>query len=89
MERFSALIGFVLILVLAWALSNNKRAIQWKTVFWGLVLQILIAIFVLKGEPIARLFGAPAGRTVAALSFIAAAIIVTQIAKRVGPAARR
>ncbi len=47
MERFSALIGFVVILGIAWFLSNNKKAIRWKTVAWGLVLQIVIAILVL------------------------------------------
>ena len=32
MERFSALIGFVVILGIAFLLSNNKRAIRWRTV---------------------------------------------------------
>jgi CNT family concentrative nucleoside transporter len=88
-ERFSALIGFVLILVIAYALSNNKSSIRWKTVFWGLVLQILIAIAVLKGELIAEAFGAPAGREIALLGFIALAVIVTQVAKRIPEGARR
>ncbi len=89
MERFSALIGFVLILVIAFALSNNKKAIRWKTVFWGLLLQVLTAIAVLKGEAIAALFGTPAGRNMAALGFIILAIVVVQVAKRIGPGARR
>ena len=54
MERFSALIGFVLILAIAIGLSNNRRAIRWRTVMWGLILQILTAIAVLKGELIAQ-----------------------------------
>src|SRR6266699_4587807 len=54
MERLSALIGFVVILGIAFALSNNKHAIRWRTVGWGLLLQILIAIAVLKGEVIAN-----------------------------------
>ena len=54
MERFSALIGFVGILAIAFLLSNNRRAIRWKTVFWGLTLQILTAIAVLKGTQIAH-----------------------------------
>ncbi|MEA2344211.1 MAG: Na+ dependent nucleoside transporter N-terminus, partial [Thermoanaerobaculia bacterium] len=32
MERFSALIGFVGILAIAFLLSTNRRAIRWKTV---------------------------------------------------------
>src|SRR5204863_3529054 len=53
-ERFSALIGFVVILGIAFGLSNNKRAIRWRTVGWGLSLQIVIAIAVLKGAWIAQ-----------------------------------
>ena len=78
MERFSALIGFVLILAIAFALSNNKRAIRWRTVAWGLLLQIFIAIAVLKGEPISRaIVGAnpPISQTWAAVIFIVAAVI--------------
>src|SRR5216110_614563 len=92
MERFSALIGFVLILAIAWALSNNKHAIKWKTVFWGLLLQIFIAIAVLKGEPISRAIvgtNPPITRTMASLIFIIVAIIVYQIAKRIAVGARR
>ncbi|MCU1348863.1 MAG: Na+ dependent nucleoside transporter domain protein, partial [Acidobacteria bacterium] len=92
MERFSALIGFVLILAIAFALSNNKRAIRWRTVFWGLLLQIITAICVLKGDWIASLFAgfAPAFTpTVAAAIFIALAVIVSFIAGRIGQPGRR
>ncbi len=92
MERFFALIGFVLILGIAWALSNNKKAIRWRTVGWGLLLQIIIAILVLKGEWIAGMFAAvapPLERWGAALIFVIVAIIVAQAAKFVAPAARR
>jgi len=84
MERFSALIGFVGILAIAFLLSTNRRAIRWKTVFWGLVLQILIAFAVLKGTQIARAFGTfmPAmSPWIAALIFVVLAVIVVQIAK--------
>jgi CNT family concentrative nucleoside transporter len=85
MERFSALIGFVGILAIAFLLSTNRRAIRWKTVFWGLTLQILIAIAVLKAIPIAKAFGTfmpPLNPWVAALIFIVLTVIVVQIAKR-------
>jgi CNT family concentrative nucleoside transporter len=91
-ERFSALIGFFLILGIAFLLSNNRRAIKWKTVGWGLVLQILIAIAVLKGTQIAALMSPIAlafNRTVAAAIFIALAIIVYQVAKRIPVETRR
>src|SRR5258705_12070674 len=92
MERFSALIGFVGILAIAFLLSTNRRAIRWKTVFWGLTLQILIAIAVLKAGPIASAFGTfmPAMNAwVAALIFIVLTVIVVQIAKRMGPGGAR
>src|SRR5258706_12351791 len=85
MERFSALIGFVGILAIAFLLSTNRRAIRWKTVFWGLTLQILTAIAVLKGMQIAKAFDTfmPAlSQWIAALIFIALTVIVMQIAKR-------
>src|ERR1700704_5101327 len=86
MERFSALIGFVGILAIAFLLSTNRRAIRWKTVFWGLTLQILTAIAVLKGTQIAALFGRfmPAiSQWIAALIFVVLTVIVVQVAKRV------
>ena len=85
MERFSALIGFVGILAIAFLLSNNRKAIRWKTVFWGLSLQILTAIAVLKGTQIAHGFGTfmPAiTQWTAALIFIVLTVIVVQVAKR-------
>lgn len=85
MERFSALIGFVGILAIAFLLSTNRQAIRWKTVFWGLTLQILTAIAVLKGTQIAKAFGTfmpPLSQWIAALIFIVLTVIVVQIAKR-------
>jgi concentrative nucleoside transporter, CNT family len=85
MERFSALIGFVGILAIAFLLSTNRRAIRWKTVFWGLTLQILTAIAVLKGTQIAKMFGTfmpPLTQWIASLIFIALTVIIVQISKR-------
>ncbi len=92
MERFSALIGFVGILAIAFLLSNNRKAIRWKTVFWGLTLQILTAIAVLRGTQIAHAFGTfmPAlSQWIAALIFIVLTVIVVQIAKRMEQGAGR
>lgn len=48
MERFAGILGIILILGLAYAFSNNKKAICMRTIIPGLILQILLAIFVLK-----------------------------------------
>lgn len=48
MERFIGIIGVVILLVIAFALSNNKKAINYKTVGVGLALQIIFGIFIFK-----------------------------------------
>jgi concentrative nucleoside transporter, CNT family len=60
--------GALVILGIAYAFSTNRRAINWKTVAWGVGLQVLFAIIVLKtsvgqqvfaklGDLITRLLG--------------------------------
>ena len=51
MNRLPALLGIVVILAVAFALSKNRRAIRWRTVGWGLGLQLIIALFVLRTFP--------------------------------------
>src|SRR5688572_6912708 len=48
MERFTGLIGIVLILGLAFLLSNNRKAINLRLVGVGLLIQFALAIFILK-----------------------------------------
>ncbi len=48
MERFLPLVGMACILGIAYGLSTNRKAVQLKTVIWGLGLQLLLALFVLK-----------------------------------------
>src|ERR1700692_1026258 len=50
MGRFTGILGLLTMLGLAYAFSTNRRAINKKTVVWGLGLQVLFAIFVLKIE---------------------------------------
>ena len=50
------LLGMFVILAVAVALSNNRRAIRWSTVAWGLGLQIVFAIIVLKTSAGQRVF---------------------------------
>src|SRR5215470_3736797 len=60
--------GAIVILSIAIAFSTNRRAINWTTVAWGLSLQIVFALIVLKttigqtvfawlGDLITRLLG--------------------------------
>ncbi|HEV7348648.1 NupC/NupG family nucleoside CNT transporter [Telluribacter sp.] len=50
MERFTGLIGIVLILGIAYALSNNRKAINFRTVGVGLGLQFGLAVFILRTD---------------------------------------
>lgn len=56
MERFSGLIGIVLILGLAYLASNNRKAINKRLVISGLLLQTTIALLVMKVPPITAFF---------------------------------
>jgi len=42
------LIGMSVLILIAFLLSKNRKAINWKTVSYGLILQIILAIAVLK-----------------------------------------
>ena len=48
MERFIGLIGIVVIFLIVFLMSNNKRAINYKTIGIGFALQWLLAIFIFK-----------------------------------------
>jgi CNT family concentrative nucleoside transporter len=48
MEQFTGLLGIVLILGLAFLMSNNKKRINYRLVISGLAIQLAMAIFILK-----------------------------------------
>src|SRR5580700_493407 len=48
MGRFTGILGLLTMLVLAYSFSTNRRAIRLKTVVWGLGLQFVFAVFVLR-----------------------------------------
>lgn len=50
MERFTGLIGIALILGIAYLMSNNRKAINYRTVGVGLALQASLAVFILKTD---------------------------------------
>ncbi|MFD3393285.1 nucleoside transporter C-terminal domain-containing protein [Aquirufa sp. OSTEICH-129V] len=50
MERFTGLLGIVLILGVSYLMSNNRKAINYRTVGVGLLLQVALAVFILKTE---------------------------------------
>ena len=48
--------GIVVILLVTWAISSNRKLFPWRTVIWGMVLQFAFAIFILKTPIGLRLF---------------------------------
>ncbi len=55
MERLMGLAGMVAFIAFAYALSHNRKAIHWRTIVWGLGLQWIFALVVLKGDALAGL----------------------------------
>lgn len=49
--RVISLIGLFVMLGIAWMLSENRRSIRLRIVGWGLSLQFVLALFVLKTVP--------------------------------------
>ncbi len=48
MERFVGIIGIVVIFLIVFLMSNNRKAINYKTIITGFILQILFAVFIFK-----------------------------------------
>ncbi|HSJ31665.1 MAG TPA: nucleoside transporter C-terminal domain-containing protein [Longimicrobiales bacterium] len=47
-QRLVSVIGMITLLFIAWLLSVNRAMIPWRVVLWGLGLQILFALLILK-----------------------------------------
>src|SRR5881394_43370 len=54
--RLISALGLVAMLACAWLLSNNRKLFPWRTVIWGMLLQFVFAIFILKTPIGLRLF---------------------------------
>ncbi len=48
MDRFTGILGILAVLLAAWLGSTDRKHIRWRTVAWGLSLQLLFAFFVLR-----------------------------------------
>ena len=59
MEKLTGFFGISILLLIAFGMSNNKSKINFRIVAWGLGLQWLFAIFILKtnfGKPLFGFF---------------------------------
>jgi concentrative nucleoside transporter, CNT family len=57
MERLVSVFGIACFIALAWCLSSNRSRFPWRTVITGLALQVLLALFILRTQTGADLFG--------------------------------
>jgi CNT family concentrative nucleoside transporter len=57
MDIIRGILGIILLLGIAFILSNNKKHINWRLVGGGLALQIIFAFFILKGDYLRSIFG--------------------------------
>ncbi len=48
MANIAALIGVVVFIGIGYALSTNRKAINWRTILWAFGLQIVFAVLILK-----------------------------------------
>jgi CNT family concentrative nucleoside transporter len=48
LDRYTGLLGILAVLLAAWLGSTNRKRIRWRTVAWGLGLQVTFAFLVLR-----------------------------------------
>ncbi len=54
--KLISLLGLLVFVGMAWAISSNRKQIPWRTVLWGLGLQFLFGFLILKTTPGERVF---------------------------------
>ena len=48
MARFTGILGILAVLLAAWLFSTDRRHIRWRTIAWGIGLQVCFAFLVLR-----------------------------------------
>ena len=48
LERLRSILGLLALVGVAWLLSVNRKNISWRVVIWGISLQLVFAVFILK-----------------------------------------
>ena len=50
MDRIRSLVGLVFLLMVCWLLSNNRKIVPWRVVLWGMGLQVILGVIVMKTD---------------------------------------
>ena len=46
MDQYKGILGILTLLTIAYAMSNNRNKISFRTIYWGLSLQIVFAVVI-------------------------------------------
>jgi len=83
MGRFTGVLGIAVILGLAYLFSTDRRAIKFKTIAWGLGLQLALGLFVLRvpsGQVLFQFLGNGAKRLLD-FSYVGSAFVFGELGK--------
>ncbi len=70
MERVISVLGLVVMIGLAWAMSEHKKQVNLRVVWGGLLLQLVLAVFILKTSIGAAIFQSIGDFFTATLGFV-------------------
>lgn len=87
MERFIGMLGIVVLIGFAWLLSTNRRAVRWRLVAAGIVIQLVLAWLLLSVPPVVRCVDAVAWgvNQVIASAAAGSAFVFGELANMEGP----
>jgi CNT family concentrative nucleoside transporter len=67
LARATSAVGFVVMIAVAWLCSRDRRRVPWRTLAWGVGLQLALGVLLLR-TPVGGLFFDGMSRVVAALA---------------------
>ena len=89
--RFMSLFGMLVLLLLGWLISVDRRAVPWRIIGWGIGLQFVFALFILRTGLGAAIFAsfndiivALLGFTVEGAKFLFGNLVYNQVPVGVG-----
>ena len=68
-DRSRGVLGLIFLLFLCWLFSNNKKVIHWRIIIWGVALQLILGLAVMKTDLGERFFKLINGAFVKLLQF--------------------
>jgi len=85
LANLTGVLGILFVGVACFLLSHNRRSIDWRTVSWGLILQIVFALLIIRGETVASLLAfIPLTQSVF-LALVASQILVLYLVTKYAP----